>query len=77
MWPEEIILSCDIICGTDEKMVWCAFPLSCAKVIFIRDIGQMEALIHNRDKERIRKPKKINQEFPCLKTRVLKTMGGI
>jgi len=25
VWSEEIIVNCDVICGADEKMVWCAF----------------------------------------------------
>ena len=25
-WSEEIMVSCDINCGADQKMVWCAFP---------------------------------------------------
>ena len=28
MWSEEIIVSCDVICVSNEKMVWCAFPRS-------------------------------------------------
>ena len=28
VWSEEIMINCDVICGTDEKMVWCAFPSS-------------------------------------------------
>ena len=28
VWSEEIMASCDVICGADEKMVWCAFPYS-------------------------------------------------
>ena len=27
VWSEEIMVSCDVICGANEKMVWCALPL--------------------------------------------------
>ena len=28
VWSQEIMVNCDVICGANEKMVWCAFPRS-------------------------------------------------